>query len=94
MNILITGGAGFVGTNLTKRLLKDNHTVTVVDDYSTGKFNDNHLTNVTYKEQDVTEDIGFTEEPTTDIGTDNTTTDTTTVNQQEPEFDGVVAVHG
>ena len=58
MNILITGGAGFVGTNLTKRLLKDNHTVTVVDDYSTGKFNDNHLTNVTYKEQDVTEVVG------------------------------------
>ena len=58
MNILITGGAGFVGTNLTKRLLKDKHTVTVVDDYSTGKFNDNHLTNVIYKEQDVTEVVG------------------------------------
>ena len=43
--------------------------------------------NLGFQEEDVTEDIGFTEEPTTDIGTDNTTTDTTTVNQQEPEFE-------
>ena len=43
--------------------------------------------NLGFQEQDVTEDIGFTEEPTTDIGTDNTITDTTTVNQQEPEFE-------
>ena len=43
--------------------------------------------NLGFQEQDVTVDIGFTEEPTTDIGTDNTTTDTTTVNQQEPEFE-------
>ena len=37
MRILVTGGAGFVGTNLIKRLLKDGHEVVSVDNYSTGK---------------------------------------------------------
>jgi UDP-glucose 4-epimerase len=36
MNILVTGGAGFVGTNLIKRLLKEGHSVVSVDNYSTG----------------------------------------------------------
>lgn len=36
MNILITGGAGFVGTNLIKLLLEKNHTIYSLDDYSTG----------------------------------------------------------
>tara|TARA_B100000029_G_scaffold440331_1_gene457421 strand:+ start:1044 stop:1931 length:888 start_codon:yes stop_codon:yes gene_type:complete len=35
-NILVTGGAGFVGTNLIKRLLKDGHRVVSLDNYSTG----------------------------------------------------------
>jgi UDP-glucose 4-epimerase len=37
MRALVTGGAGFVGTNLIKRLLKDGHEVISVDNYSTGK---------------------------------------------------------
>ena len=28
-NILITGGGGYVGTNLTKELLSDGHNITV-----------------------------------------------------------------
>lgn len=36
MNILVTGGAGFVGSYLTERLLRDGHHVMVVDDLSTG----------------------------------------------------------
>ena len=31
MNILLTGGCGYVGTNLTNRLLSEGHKVTVVD---------------------------------------------------------------
>jgi hypothetical protein len=37
MNVVITGGAGFVGTNLANRLLEDGHKVIVLDDYSVGK---------------------------------------------------------
>ena len=37
MKMLVTGGAGFVGTNLIKRLLKDGHRVVSLDNYSTGK---------------------------------------------------------
>jgi UDP-glucose 4-epimerase len=37
MKVLVTGGAGFVGTNLVKRLLADGHKVVSLDNYSTGK---------------------------------------------------------
>jgi len=36
-NILVTGGAGFIGTNLVKRLLNENHRVISIDNYHTGK---------------------------------------------------------
>ena len=37
MRVLVTGGAGFVGTNLIKRLLEDGHKVVSLDNYTTGK---------------------------------------------------------
>jgi len=37
MKALVTGGVGFVGTNLIKRLLKDGHEVVSIDNYSSGK---------------------------------------------------------
>ena len=36
MKILVTGGAGFVGTNLIKRLLREGYEVQSLDNYSTG----------------------------------------------------------
>jgi UDP-glucose 4-epimerase len=47
MNIVVTGGLGFVGTNLVKRLLADGHKIIVLDDYSVGKV-ENQIEGVRY----------------------------------------------
>ena len=39
MKILITGGAGFIGSHLVKHYLKKNHSVVVIDNYVTGNKN-------------------------------------------------------
>lgn len=45
--ILVTGGAGFVGSHLCERLLIDGHTVISLDNYSTGS-EENHIDGVGY----------------------------------------------
>jgi len=49
MKILVTGGAGFVGTNLIKRLVTNGHEVVSLDDYSTGT-EKNHVNGCHYVE--------------------------------------------
>ena len=44
MNVLVTGGAGFIGSHLAERLLDDGHAVAALDDLSTGTItNIDHL---------------------------------------------------
>ena len=37
MQILVTGGAGFIGSHLCERLIKDGHMVIAIDNFSTGR---------------------------------------------------------
>ena len=54
MKILVTGGAGFVGTNLIKRLLDDGHTICSLDNYSSG-YKENKQKGCTYINIDIKE---------------------------------------
>jgi UDP-glucose 4-epimerase len=47
MKILVTGGAGFIGTNLIKRLLQESHEIHSLDNYSIGT-SDNELEGCNY----------------------------------------------
>lgn len=38
MKVLITGGAGFIGSHLAERCLRENWSVSIIDDLSTGSF--------------------------------------------------------
>jgi UDP-glucose 4-epimerase len=52
MKILVTGGAGFIGTNLIKRLVSEGHEVISLDDYHTGN-QDNHIEGCRYVDADI-----------------------------------------
>ena len=52
MKIIVTGGAGFIGTNLIKILLKDNYDITSIDNYSTG-LKENEIEGVKYIDSDI-----------------------------------------
>lgn len=53
MKYLITGGAGFIGTNLVKHLLADGHEVVVLDNYAGGKKLERLLSGAKYIEGDI-----------------------------------------
>ncbi len=53
MHYLITGGAGFIGTNLSIELLKQGHQVRVIDNYSGGNLPDRFQEGVEYIEGDI-----------------------------------------
>ena len=53
MRALVTGGAGFIGTNLIKKLLEDGYDVVSFDNYSTG-FKENEQDGCDYINMDIT----------------------------------------
>jgi len=57
MKILLTGGAGFLGSHISNKLIENNHNVTVLDDLSTGSLSNiknlKSNTNFTFIEHDV-----------------------------------------
>jgi UDP-glucose 4-epimerase len=57
MKILVTGGAGFIGTNLIKRLLFEGHNVESIDNYDSGLVS-NHVDGCNYHTGDI-ESIGL-----------------------------------
>ena len=59
--IVVTGGAGFIGTNLCKKLVKE-HNVISIDDYSSGK-KENHIEGVKYIEDDCKNIFNLTKTP-------------------------------
>ncbi len=52
MKIMVTGGAGFIGTNLIERLVKEGHEVVSIDNYDSGVV-ENHIDNVKYINADI-----------------------------------------
>ena len=52
MKILVTGGAGFIGSTLIKRLKNEGHLIVSLDNYSTGN-KDNHIEGVKYIAGDI-----------------------------------------
>ena len=52
MKILVTGGAGFIGTNLIKKLLNEGHDVVSIDNYNTGLIS-NHQDGAEYINFDI-----------------------------------------
>lgn len=52
--ILVTGGAGFIGSNIIEFFRSLNYTIVSVDDYSTGSIN-NHFNHVYYYDLSVTD---------------------------------------
>ena len=63
--ILVTGGAGFIGSHLCERLVHDGHKVISLDNYFTGS-RDNHVEGVEYREGH-TKDIAALVPETPDI---------------------------
>jgi UDP-glucose 4-epimerase len=57
MKVLVTGGAGFIGSNVVDLLISNGHDVCVLDDLSSGK-KDYINNSATFYEMDILDDVG------------------------------------
>jgi UDP-glucose 4-epimerase len=53
--VAVTGGAGFIGSNLTRRLISEGHEVVVIDDLSTGLISNVDKVETTFYQVSVTD---------------------------------------
>ncbi len=58
MKYIVTGGAGFIGSNLVDILIEEGHQVDVIDNFSTGK-KENCNNKAKYFELDISDDSNF-----------------------------------
>lgn len=54
MRVMVTGGAGFIGSHIVENLLRDNHEVFIVDNFSAGK-KENLVSEVPVYNMDITD---------------------------------------
>lgn len=68
MKFVVTGGAGFVGSNIVKLLVKEGHDVTVVDNLHSGKKEnlDSVFSNIKFEQCDI-RDVGLLEDIVRDV---------------------------
>lgn len=54
MKVLVTGGAGFIGSHLVEELVEDGHDVTILDNLATGTLDNlHHINNYVFYKEDV-----------------------------------------
>jgi UDP-glucose 4-epimerase len=57
--VAVTGGAGFIGSNLTRRLISEGHEVVVIDDLSTGLISNVDQEKSTFHQVSITDSIAL-----------------------------------
>lgn len=64
--VVVTGGVGFIGSNLAEALVEEGHRVVVVDDLSTGRLENLHTVSIELVRGSIT-DIGVLKELFEDV---------------------------
>jgi UDP-glucose 4-epimerase len=95
MKVLITGGAGFIGSNIADRLIELGHKVVIVDNLATGK-KENINCKAVFYEYDVREKelIGIFKKEMPDITIHNAAQLSVRLSVEDPLYDSSVNVIG